>query len=70
MLRLLGFILAIYIVGFAVVDSLWFDGRYSRAVLQQVSYRAYRVTIEVRYQLDKMAHASNFAVPSRADDRR
>ena len=70
MLRILGFILAIYVVGLAVVDSVWFDGRYRRAVLQEVNYRAYRATLEVRYQFDKMAHATNFAVPSRADDRR
>jgi hypothetical protein len=70
MLRILGFILLFYVVGLSFVDNVWNGGRYSRAVLQELNYRVYRVSVEVRYQLDKMAHATNFAVPSRADDRR
>jgi len=70
MLRILGFIFGFYVVCFVIVDNRWNDGRYSRAVWQEVSTRAYLVTAEVQYQLDRMTHAANFAAPSRADDRR
>ena len=73
MLRILGFILAFYVVCFAIADTVWYGGYYRRIVFQEAHYRAYRVTVEVRYQLDKVgiwAHSANIAVPSRADDRR
>jgi hypothetical protein len=73
MLRILGFILAFYVVCFAVVDTTWYGGRFSRAILQEANYRANRTTVEVRYQLDKIgiwARSANIAAPSRADEGR
>jgi hypothetical protein len=73
MLRIFGLILAVYLVGLTVVDTVAFGGRYRAIVWQEANYRAYRVSVEVRYLLDKAsnwAHATNFAVPSHADDGR
>ena len=73
MLRILGFILAFYVVCFAIADTVLYGGYYRRIVLQEANYRAYRITFEARHQLDKVgiwAHSANIAVPSRADDGR
>jgi hypothetical protein len=73
MLRILGFVLAFYVVGFTLIDTVAFDGRFRTVVWQEANYRAYRVSMEVRHLLDKVgiwAQSTDFAVPSRADDRR
>lgn len=73
MLRILGLILAFYLVGLTVIDTTVFGGRYSAIAWQEANYRAYRVGMEIQHLLDKAdnwAHATGFAAPSRADGRR
>jgi hypothetical protein len=73
MLRILGFILAFYVVCFAIADTALNGSRYSNAILQEISSRTYRTTVEARIQLDKLrvwAYSANIAVPSRADEGR
>jgi len=73
MLRILGLILAFYLVGLTAIDIVAFGGRYRTILVQQANYQAYRVSVEVRYLIDKAdnwAHTTNFAKPSHADDGR
>jgi hypothetical protein len=73
MLKIMGLILAIYLVSLAVVDTATFGGRYRSMVWQEVQYRVYRANVEVRYMLDKAgswAYTNGFAGPSRANDGR
>jgi hypothetical protein len=73
MLRILGLVLAFYIVGLTVVDAVTFGGRYRTIVWQEANNRAYRVSMEVQYLLDKAgvwARAANVTAPSHADVRR
>ena len=73
MLRILGLVLAFYVVGLTVIDTAVFGGRYRTVVWQEANNRAYRVSMEVQHLLDKAgiwARAANISVPSHADDRR
>ena len=71
MWKIIGLILAIYIVSLVIIDTATFGGRYRSMIWQEAQYRVYRANVEVRYLLDKAvswAYSTSFSEPSRADD--
>ena len=58
MRRLILFIAVFYVIGLGVVDSVAFNGRYSRAVWNQANSQVLRAYAEVKILLDRIGVAS------------
>jgi hypothetical protein len=48
-------ILSVWLVGFAIVDEVAYYGRYRQAIVNRISYQAYRAYAETVFLLDRLA---------------
>lgn len=58
MRRIIAIIVAFYLVGLAVVDTVSYNGYYSRIVWNAANYQVYRAYTEFRLILDRVGVTS------------
>jgi len=55
MRRIIFSIMAVWLVGFAIVDEVAYYGRYRQNFLNQISYQGYRAYAETMFLLDRLS---------------